>query len=340
MRVAAQILVHGEKHNMMRLKSKLLSLNHDKPTPTRIYSPANTEELRIPFRVDKTAKVVGRLAQTAPPKALTIRSSSGSVDHAEETAKKEATQQPQPSQVVSGVLVQRDFQLSLMAPADLREYAGLTTTTVRCRQRLTLHSAGRELIRWALQGAFGSIEELRDRSQEGTSEEGRQTNGEAETNGNGELEKAAKEEAMDGEVQRTTTTTFLVMGCVRVACAAHGAITVEWEGNALNDGLADAVLAVLFGVETSPASVIREQNWTHRSSRMLDANMWVDRILEAALSGPRPRPAAQPARRRHARAAPGALLHAARGAVRRRHHAHPPAQTARHHLQHRLRQHH
>ena len=32
--------------------------------------------------------------------------------------------------MLSGVLVQNGFKLSLMAPEDLREYAGLTTTTI------------------------------------------------------------------------------------------------------------------------------------------------------------------------------------------------------------------
>ncbi|KAB8437341.1 hypothetical protein FH972_025021 [Carpinus fangiana] len=54
------ILVHGEKHNMTRLKSKLLSLNAQKPMnqKTKVFSPANCEELYIPIRMDKTAKVM------------------------------------------------------------------------------------------------------------------------------------------------------------------------------------------------------------------------------------------------------------------------------------------
>src|SRR5436853_265372 len=62
-----QILVHGEKGNMTRLRSKLLSFNAQKAVPTKIYSPANCEELRIPFKTDKIAKVVGKLASIAPP---------------------------------------------------------------------------------------------------------------------------------------------------------------------------------------------------------------------------------------------------------------------------------
>ena len=206
---------------MMRLKSKLLSLNASKKSETKIYSPANTEELRIPFRADKTAKVVGKLAQINPPK----------LDAQNE------------DQLISGVLVQNDFKLSLMAPEDLREYAGLTTTTIMCKQRLTLSSAGVELIRWALEGTFGSIEELQS--------PGPVANGDSMANGDG-----AHEEPADEEIKRhSRVVRYLIMGCVEVQYENNGEVTVQWEGNVLNDGIADAVLAVLFTVETSPAAV-------------------------------------------------------------------------------------
>lgn len=54
------ILVHGEHNNMGRLKSALLSKNSDKKDKdkVKIYSPKNCEELRIPFKGDKVAKVI------------------------------------------------------------------------------------------------------------------------------------------------------------------------------------------------------------------------------------------------------------------------------------------
>ena len=212
---------------MTRLMSKLLSLNSDKTIKTQVYTPANTEELRIPFRAEKTAKVVGRLAQIPPPKH-------------HDTDKE---------QLISGVLVQNDFKLSLMAPDDLREYAGLSTTTIMCKQRITLSAAGISLIKWALEGTFGSIEEV------GPEAKGA-SNGGPESNGNGIGHDG---EAADEEIQRQLrSTTFLVMGCVRVHYQSSGEVMVEWEGNTLNDGIADAVMAVLFTVETSPAAVKRK----------------------------------------------------------------------------------
>ena len=211
---------------MMRLKSKLLSLNNDKAVKTKIFSPANTEELRIPFKVEKTAKVVGQLAQMPPPK------------------------DPEEDRLMNGVLVQHDFKMSLMAPEDLREYAGLTTTTIMCKQRITLSAAGIELIRWALEGTFGAIEEIGPKCKP-------MSNGTTNINGNG----SNLNEEVDEEIDRSPhSIAYLVMGCVTVRYQNNGEVTVEWEGNMLNDGIADAVLAVLFTVESSPAAVKQSSN--------------------------------------------------------------------------------
>ena len=209
---------------MAHLKSKLLSLNNSLPQDrkTKIFSPKNTEELRIPFRIAQSAKVVGRLAALPPP------------TNSEE------------SRILNGVLVQNDFKLSLMAPEDLREYAALTTTTIHCKQRLTLAAAGIELIKWALEGTFGAIEEIIPTPPQAA--ENINTNGST----------TPPDDDAEGEIERPLeiSTAFLIMGSVIVRHQSPGGeVTVEWEGSMLNDGIADAVLAVLFSVESSPAAV-------------------------------------------------------------------------------------
>jgi cleavage and polyadenylation specificity factor subunit 3 len=218
-----QILVHGEQHNMMRLKSKLLSLNNAKAEgeKTKVFSPRNCEELRIPFKTDKIAKVVGKLASIpAPTKILT-------------------SDDPE-APLITGVLVQNDFKMSVVDPEDLREYAGLTTSMITCKQRLTLKAAGVDLIKWALEGTFGSIDELPEMKN-------RLRNGE-DSNGD------EKMTDIDEEVTQTVAA-YLVMGCVTVRIRNDGEVELEWEGNILNDGIADAVIAVLLSVESSPAAV-------------------------------------------------------------------------------------
>lgn len=218
---------------MMRLKSKLLSLNASKTTKVKVYSPRNCEELRIPFKADKTAKVVGKLASIPPPKGIDAS-----------------------APLVTGVLVQNDFKLSLMAPEDLREYAGLNTTTITCKQRLTLSAAGVDLVRWALEGTFGAVEELPEMRRIKDAEKSDKLDGDDEE----------MAEDADEEVAKLVAA-YLVMGCVSVRYRTNGEVELEWEGNMLNDGIADSVMAVLFSVESSPAAVKRSSNGKHSHSQ-------------------------------------------------------------------------
>jgi cleavage and polyadenylation specificity factor subunit 3 len=134
--------------------------------------------------------------------------------------------------------VQNDFKLSLMAPEDLHEYAGLTTTTIICRQRITLGAAGIDLIRWALEGTFGTVDVT------SSEERNKAANG------------SAKAEEADEELARSTDTTFSIMGgAVSVICKPRGEVELQWQGNMTNDSIADAVMAVLLTVESSPAAV-------------------------------------------------------------------------------------
>lgn len=225
--------MHGEKHQMMRLKSKLLSLNADKTVKVKVYTPANCDEIRIPFRKDKMAKVVGKLAEEGQP-----------------------TENDQ-SKLMSGVLVQNGFDLSLMAPEDLREYAGLATTTITCKQLLTLSSASMDLIKWALESAFGVIERIGSK-------------------GDGALKKEnGTREAADEEIEYAQDETYLVMGSVLLRYLARTReVELEWEGNMMNDGVADAVMAVLMTVESSPASVKRTFPFLSPSFSLPGSVLW------------------------------------------------------------------
>lgn len=215
---------------MMRLKSKLLSLNADKTVKVKVYTPANCDEVRIPFRKDKIAKVVGKLAQVATP-------------------------EQEDGPLMAGVLVQNGFDLSLMAPDDLREYAGLTTTTITCKQHLTLSSASMDLIKWALEGTFGAIEEIGTHKKDNVKEEDTKDS----VMKTDEEEPNVKEEAVDEEIPMENEQTYLVMGCVILRYHPRTReLELEWEGNMMNDGVADAVMAVLLTVESSPASVKRK----------------------------------------------------------------------------------
>jgi cleavage and polyadenylation specificity factor subunit 3 len=128
------ILVHGESNPMGRLKSALLS-KYSKFKGTdkevKVYNPRNCDELSLPFKGLKIAKALGAIV--------------------EEKGK----------EVISGVLISKDFDLNLMKVDDVREYAGLTSTVVKERQTVRVE-AGRDLIQWHLSQMFGYVEILID----------------------------------------------------------------------------------------------------------------------------------------------------------------------------------
>jgi len=59
-------------------------------------------------------------------------------------------------QILNGVLVQKDFNMSLVSPEDLREFAGLETNVVMQRQLISFHG-GLPLLKWHLEQMFGGV---------------------------------------------------------------------------------------------------------------------------------------------------------------------------------------
>lgn len=74
-----------------------------------------------------------------------------------------AAKAPQEGDIVTGLLVSKDYSYTLLDPRDLRDFAGLSTTIVTQRQKIVL-GVGWDLVRWHLEGMYGSIEEGLDKS--------------------------------------------------------------------------------------------------------------------------------------------------------------------------------
>ncbi|KAH3662360.1 hypothetical protein OGAPHI_005612 [Ogataea philodendri] len=187
----AIILVHGETNQMGRLKSALLSKYQkfkNTENEVKVYNPRNSSKLSLTFEGIKVAKVMGQLA----------------------------VELPKEHDIVNGVLVQKNFDLSLLKIDDLREFAGLTTTVVRQRQSLRC-TATKTLIKWQLTQMFGYIKELVDDEEEYVAE---------------------------------------VMNTVKITLESnHSVVTVEWNSGMVDDTIADSVLAILMSCDSSPASV-------------------------------------------------------------------------------------
>lgn len=87
-----QILVHGEMNEMNRLKAAITRQYEDDPDyKIEVHNPRNTESISLSFRGQKTAKIVGQLAENIPAD----------------------------NSVISGVLLRRNFNFHLMMPSDL-----------------------------------------------------------------------------------------------------------------------------------------------------------------------------------------------------------------------------
>ncbi|PWN39753.1 Metallo-hydrolase/oxidoreductase [Ceraceosorus guamensis] len=127
-----------------------------------------------------------------------------------------AAEQPKNNTQLSGLLVAKDYAYTLLDPADLADFTGLHTSCITQRARLNL-AVGWDLIRWHLEGMYGQL-------QEGQDLEGKRT--------------------------------LRVMGAVDIKQDNRpGEIVLEWKGSASNDMVADSAVALLLGVDSSPASV-------------------------------------------------------------------------------------
>ncbi|CAH0724125.1 unnamed protein product, partial [Brenthis ino] len=103
------VLVHGEQNEMSRLKA---ALQREHRARLAVHTPRNTQLLALTFRGDKTAKVMGSLAEEPPVAGKQLQ----------------------------GILVKRNFNYHILAPADLNKYTELSASTVQ--QRVSLPYAG------------------------------------------------------------------------------------------------------------------------------------------------------------------------------------------------------
>lgn len=220
------ILVHGELNNMQRLKAALLAKYRglkNSPREKTIYNPRNCEEVELAFKGVKVAKTVGKMAE----------------------------EKPHVGQIISGVVVQKDFNYGLMGVADLRENVGLSTSSVLERQTVTVN-AGVDLVKYHLEQMFGYVEmsetdDIKMMEEDVEMDEVKREVEEVEVEG--EVKEEEKKDVLE-----VPGTTFTVMNAVTVKHTPTSC-TIEWVGSCLNDSIADAVLAILLTVDNSRASV-------------------------------------------------------------------------------------
>ncbi|WFD43359.1 endoribonuclease ysh1 [Malassezia psittaci] len=124
------VLVHGELKNMSGLRAALQSRYNGRSEEVSLYMPRNCDPLMIPFRPDRTARVIGALA-----------------------GEKLSKDKP-----IHGLLVAKDFSYTVLAPEDLAEFTGLGKSVILHRQHVALN-VGWDVVRWHLEGMYGEIQE-------------------------------------------------------------------------------------------------------------------------------------------------------------------------------------
>ena len=124
------VLNHGEANEMSRLKAALIRDFEDRGISNiQIYNPKNCQSVKLHFRGEKMAKVIGSLA-------------SGKTEH---------------GKPVSGVLLKRGFNYHVMAPSDLPNYTELTISSIKQRQIIDYHASFNTLIN-SLKQFCGKVE--------------------------------------------------------------------------------------------------------------------------------------------------------------------------------------
>jgi len=131
--------------------------------------------------------------------------------------------------VLNGVLVQKDFNMSLVAPEDLREFAGLETNVVMQRQTVAYHG-GLPLLKWHLDNMFGGLV-LESRHD-------------------------SKKPMFKVYNPFPSGNSRQVMDAVVLVFESQNEVSINWIGNSMNDTIADAVLCIILGVESSPSSLL------------------------------------------------------------------------------------
>ena len=119
--------------------------------------------------------------------------------------------------------------MSLVAPEDLREFAGLETNVVMQRQTIAYHG-GLPLLKWHLDNMFGGLmlESGHDSKKP--------------------MFKVCNPFPRGNSRQ--------VMDAVVLVFESQNEVSINWIGNSMNDTIADAVLCIILGAESSPSSLL------------------------------------------------------------------------------------
>lgn len=117
----------------------------------------------------------------------------------------------------SGLLVSKDFAFTILDPKDLTDFTGLSTTEILQRQRINIGVTW-ELARWHLEGMYGRVVEGVD---------------------------------LDG----MRTMRIMDVLDIKQMKESKTILSLEWMAGNQNDMIADSAVALLLGIDSSPATI-------------------------------------------------------------------------------------
>ncbi|KAJ2853314.1 endoribonuclease ysh1 [Coemansia erecta] len=201
------VLVHGEANAMLNLRANLLDKYRDSDYEVQIFAPHNIDTVRLHFHGEKMARVMGSLASKVPREG----------------------------EWAAGILVEKDFNYTLVNPADLQEFTAVAPVVIEQQLRVPYASTF-TLLRHHLEQMFGRLE-------------------------------LAKEVSNVGKTHILRI--YDSIEVMHFSWKQH--IEVEWQSNAMNDMVADSVIAVILNIESSPASVKLTQGICNHSHSHSDS---------------------------------------------------------------------
>ncbi|KAJ2720950.1 endoribonuclease ysh1 [Coemansia sp. Benny D115] len=185
------ILVHGEENAMMNLRANLIDKYKNSDYEIQVHAPRNTQAVELRFRGEKMARVMGALASKAPREG----------------------------NWTAGILVEKDFNYTLVDVSDMQEFTGIAPVVIE-QELQVAYTSSFGLLRHHLEQMFGRLQLTTERTAKGE------------------------------------THILRIYDCIDVSHSSWKKhVEVVWVGNALNDMVADSTVAIILNIESSPASV-------------------------------------------------------------------------------------
>jgi cleavage and polyadenylation specificity factor subunit 3 len=248
------ILVHGDSNEMARLKHALVMRYESAADATDVYTPRNGQTVSVHFRAPKIAKTAGQLALAGP----------------------------RFGELVSGVLVQKDYTDHMIVdPSELDAYTQLTTSLITQRQRIPFQQSF-ELLGHALEQIYELVEPTKyehisftrstknqaaSAADDGGDNDNRAVADGDDKKGKGKSNSSSGGGASSSSVSSSSSSSSeprlvkTMVDAVRIhdsvvaARVSERQLLIEWPSNAVNDMLADSIVSMIMHVQTNPSSI-------------------------------------------------------------------------------------